>query len=220
MIPQDVGLGDVAGVAVAALAEDGVVTLRAGLGDQAGEGAAHGAVRVDGEHGAIHVTQGRDEGEAGLLIEERSALLEPGLRVAVHDDPEGVAAGPRESEELEMPAVERIEIARCDGDLQGFVSRRGRPAQAAARAGECDGTRGSGRTVTGQAGGKRESGLRRRQEERRELEGAAVPAVEPTEAFEDLGRGALGGGGVLDAAERGGRLLQGGQDLAAQEIDE
>lgn len=64
------------------------------------------------------------------------------------------------------------------------------------------------------------SGARRRKEQRREFEGSAVPAIEAGKALDDFGLGATLLGVGEDALEGGLGLLEGGQELAAQEGDE
>jgi len=61
---------------------------------------------------------------------------------------------------------------------------------------------------------------RRAHEEREELEGSVVPAGEAREAFLNFGREAGGGGFVLQSAELGGALFEGGLEAAAEEIDD
>ena len=64
------------------------------------------------------------------------------------------------------------------------------------------------------------SGPGGRKEERRELEGPAVPTIEATETLDDFGLGAAGLGIGEDALQSGLGLLEGGQHLAAEERDQ
>lgn len=64
------------------------------------------------------------------------------------------------------------------------------------------------------------SGLRRRRKEQREkFERAAIPALKAGEALENLGWGFVGVNSVQDPLQGGRSLLQGRQNLAAQERD-
>ena len=64
------------------------------------------------------------------------------------------------------------------------------------------------------------SGPGGRKEERRELEGPAVPTIESAESLDDFGLGAAGLGVGEDALQAGLGLLEGGQHLAPEERDE
>lgn len=71
----------------------------------------------------------------------------------------------------------------------------------------------------GETGGK--SGLGgRRKEQREKFECATIPALKTGKALEHLGRGVVGLDAVQDPLEGGRRLLEGGQNLAAQERDQ
>lgn len=64
------------------------------------------------------------------------------------------------------------------------------------------------------------SGPGGRKEERRELEGPAVPTIETAEALDDFGLGAASLGVGEDALQAGLGMLEGRQDLAAEERDQ
>jgi hypothetical protein len=64
------------------------------------------------------------------------------------------------------------------------------------------------------------SGSRRREKQGRELEGSAVPAVEPAEPLNHFGLSATLLGIGEDALKAGLSLLEGGKDLAAEKGDE
>ena len=64
------------------------------------------------------------------------------------------------------------------------------------------------------------SGPRGREQERRELEGSAVPTIEAAEALDDFGLGAAGLGIGEDALQARLGLLEGGEHLAPEKRDQ
>ena len=61
---------------------------------------------------------------------------------------------------------------------------------------------------------------RGREHQREKLEGAGVPAAKPGEPFDDLGGGLTALGTLEDAVEARARLLQGWQNLTAEQRDQ
>jgi hypothetical protein len=63
-------------------------------------------------------------------------------------------------------------------------------------------------------------GRRAHEEEREELESSVVPAGKAGKTIKDVGREMGGGGLVLQGAELGGGLLEGGLEAPAEEVDD
>lgn len=63
-------------------------------------------------------------------------------------------------------------------------------------------------------------GRRAHEEEREELESSVVPTGKAGETIKDVGREMGGGGLVLEGAELGRGLLEGGLEAAAEEVDD